>query len=111
MRKGAYHGRHAPHVGTRSPLSTEDNLGGPVLPRLDVVREVVVNPARVTKIGNLHADNLEVERLLDLALLARQRGVARLQRDTGHFPCEKIPSVESVRPFVRTMASSTEVSR
>lgn len=57
---------------------------------------MVVDPAGVTKIRNLDADDLELERLLSLALLARRRGLARLQRDAGYFTTKEIPGIELV---------------
>ena len=58
---------------------------------------MVVDPASVTKIRNLDADDLEFERLLDLALLACRRGVARLERNAGNFSAKEIPRIQLER--------------
>ena len=55
---GTYHGSHAPYVGAGAPFRAEDDLGRPILPSLDVVGEVVVDPARVAEIGNLDTDDI-----------------------------------------------------
>lgn len=58
---------------------------------------MVVDPAGVTKIRNLDADDLEFERLLNLALLTRRRGVARLERNAGNFSTKEIPRIQLER--------------
>lgn len=64
-----YHGSHTPHVGAGTPFRAKDYLGRPVLSRLDIVCEMVVDPARVAQVCNLDADDVEAE-FLSLALLA-----------------------------------------
>ena len=44
MRKRTHHTSHTPNIRTRAPLGAEYDLGTAVLPRLDVVREVVFDP-------------------------------------------------------------------
>ena len=57
----------------------------------------MVDPAGVAKIRNLDADDLKLERLLGLALLARRRGVARLERNAGNFSTKEIPRIQLER--------------
>jgi hypothetical protein len=40
------------------------------LPGLDIVGEVVIDPAGISKVGNLDADDVAPCRLIDLALIA-----------------------------------------
>ena len=54
----AYHGRHAPDIRTGTPFCAQDDLWRSVLPGLDVVREMVCDPARVSQIGNFDRDDL-----------------------------------------------------
>lgn len=69
-----YHRSHTPNIGTGAPFCAQDHLRRSVLPRLDIIREVVVNPARVAQISNLDTDDLEIEAyVLSLALLAGRR--------------------------------------
>lgn len=70
-RSGTYHASHAPDIGTGSPLAPQDDLRGPVLSGLNVVGKVVVHPARITKVGNFDADDLEGKRILGLSLASR----------------------------------------
>ena len=53
-----YHASHTPDVSTRSPFGTQDDFGGSILPRLDIVGEMMSNPASVTEIGNLDRDSI-----------------------------------------------------
>lgn len=82
-RANAYHSCHAPYVGARSPLGAEDHLGRPVLACLDVVGEVVVDPAGIAEVGDLDADDVTSLHIVGLALLAcrRKRRGSLVQRD------------------------------
>lgn len=64
--------------------------------RLDVVGEVVINPASIAEVSNLHADDIQAEAIvLSLALFtSRRRGGGRgfVERDTRNFLGEKIPN-------------------
>ena len=42
-----YHRCHAPDIGAGAPLCTKNDLGGSILAGLDIVGEVVVDPASV----------------------------------------------------------------
>lgn len=67
----AHHCSHAPDIGTGAPFRAQDHLGRPILPSLDIIRKVVINPARVTQVGNLDANDVETESIIvGLALLA-----------------------------------------
>ena len=89
----AYHCGHAPDIGAGTPFRPENDLGRPVLPRLDIVREVVVDPAGVAEVRNFNADDIERVRIIRLPLLAgRSRGVTRLvKRDARHLAAKKVP--------------------
>lgn len=39
-----YHAGYAPDVSASSPFSAEDDFGTAILPGLDIVREVVLDP-------------------------------------------------------------------
>lgn len=54
----AYHCSHTPDVGACAPFGTKNDFGGAVLPSLNVVCEVVANPAGISEIRYLHRDNL-----------------------------------------------------
>ena len=58
------HARGAPDVGGRAVAGADEHLKRAVLPRLDVLSEVVVRPARVAQVRELH------EQLVARALLA-----------------------------------------
>lgn len=49
-----HHACHAPHIRAGTPLSTQDNFWRAVLSCLNVVREMMANPASVAEISNLH---------------------------------------------------------
>jgi hypothetical protein len=67
---------------------------------LDIVGEVVVDPASVPEVGNLDADNVAGLHVVCLALLAgrRERRRALVQRDARDFPRQDIG-----RPFSRLL--------
>ncbi|GMR43376.1 hypothetical protein PMAYCL1PPCAC_13571 [Pristionchus mayeri] len=67
------HARSAPNVGRRPVASADEHLQGSVLPRLDVLREVVVRPAGVAQISNL-----------DLKLISRRRLLRGRQQQRRH---------------------------
>lgn len=54
-----YHSCHAPDVSAGTPFAAKNDFWRSVLSRLDVVCEVVPNPAGVAEICNLHRDLLE----------------------------------------------------
>ena len=56
----SYHCGHTPDVGTCAPFGSEDDLWRAVLSGLDIVREVVTDPASITQIGNLYGNDLYV---------------------------------------------------
>lgn len=56
----SYHARHTPHVRAGAPFGAKYNLRRAVLPRLDVIGEVVPNPACVTQVSNLDGNNAGV---------------------------------------------------
>lgn len=88
-REKTYHGSHAPNICAGSPFRTQYDLRRSVLPRLDIICEVMIDPAGVSQIRNLDADDVERVGILCLALLARggRRASARLvKRDARHFP-------------------------
>jgi hypothetical protein len=45
---------HGPHVDGCGVLGAHDGLQRPILPRLDVIGKVLVGPARVAKVHDLH---------------------------------------------------------
>ena len=45
--------RRTPYIHTLRPTRPQYNLRTPILPRLDIIRKVVIDPTSVTKIGNL----------------------------------------------------------
>ena len=49
----AYHSSHTPDISTRAPFGTENNFWRPILSGLDVVCEMVTDPACIPKICNL----------------------------------------------------------
>ena len=51
-----HHTRHAPYVGASTPLRTENDFWGSILPCLDVVCKMMPDPASVTQIGDLDGD-------------------------------------------------------
>ena len=54
-----YHRRHAPNIGAGAPFAPKDNFWRAVLPRLNVVGEVVTNPARVSKVCDLNGNDVD----------------------------------------------------
>jgi hypothetical protein len=67
---------------------------------LDIVGEVVVDPASVPEVGNLDADDVAGLHVVCLALLAGRREWRRalVQRDARNFPRQDIR-----RPFSRLL--------
>lgn len=55
----AYHCSHAPDISAGSPFASEDDFWRAVLAGLNIVCEVVSNPAGVTQIGYLNGDNID----------------------------------------------------
>ncbi len=58
LEEETYDAGHTPYVRTRAPPRTEDDFRTPVLPCLDVVGEVVLDPGRCvhTPYGQQRAD-------------------------------------------------------
>ena len=51
--------RETPHISARVILRTEDDLGRAILSRLNVLRELAIDPARVTQITNFRVKILQ----------------------------------------------------
>jgi hypothetical protein len=54
-----HHSSHTPDVGTGAPLRPEDDFGRAVLSCLNVVCEVVSNPACITQIGDFDGNDID----------------------------------------------------
>mmetsp|Transcript_75189 Transcript_75189/g.244479 ORF Transcript_75189/g.244479 Transcript_75189/m.244479 type:complete len:220 (+) Transcript_75189:621-1280(+) len=75
------HARGAPIVGGLVPLRADDYLGGAVLPRLDVIRHLLVGSAAVAEVCQLREDLLQQKGLKSLPLPHRRhRRAAGLRR-------------------------------
>jgi hypothetical protein len=61
-----HHGSHTPDISACTPLRAENDLWGPILSGLDVVGEMVSNPARIPQISNLYGNGLEADILRHL---------------------------------------------
>ena len=80
--KLSYHSRHAPNIGTCPPFGAQDDFWRAVLSGLDIICEVVSDPASVSKICNLDRYSVHSSCYIFLAcLLWRSRFV---QGDTGY---------------------------
>ena len=55
-----YHCGHAPDVGTCAPFGSEDDFWRAVLSGLNIVREVVTDPAGITQVGNLDGNDFYI---------------------------------------------------
>jgi hypothetical protein len=92
--KGAYHRGHAPDVCAGAPFGAQDDLGRTVLAGLNVVGKVMADPAGVAKIGNLYANDVEIDLLFFSFPLVTGAGRAAgrggcgggfPEADAGHF--------------------------
>jgi hypothetical protein len=66
--KLTHHSSHTPNIRTGAPLRPKDYFRRTVLSRLDVVCEVVSNPACITQIGDLDGNNINALGLVLLEL-------------------------------------------
>ena len=66
----SYHASHAPHIGTRAPLGSQDDFRRTVLSCLNIVCEVVADPACVAQICNLHRNDIHAKVAISAAALA-----------------------------------------
>jgi len=53
-----YHGRHAPNVGTSAPLGSKNDLRRSILPRLDIIGEMMSNPTSVAEVSNFDRNDV-----------------------------------------------------
>ena len=58
LSKLTHHSSHTPDVCTSTPLRPKDYFRRTVLSRLDIVCEVVSNPACITQIGDLDGNDI-----------------------------------------------------
>ena len=86
-----YHAGHAPNIGTGSPLAAQDDLGRSVLSCLDVVGEVVRNPARIAQVGDLHIDDGPLSFPLLLVTGRAAAGPGLIQGNARDLLGENIP--------------------
>lgn len=63
-----HHSSHTPNIRTGAPLRPKNNFRRTVLSRLDIVCEVVSNPACITQIGNLDGNDINAFGLIFLEL-------------------------------------------
>lgn len=68
--RATHHGGHAPDVSAGPPFGSKNDLWRAVLPGLDVVGEVMIDPAGIAQVRNLDTDKLKRLRVLGLTLLA-----------------------------------------
>ena len=87
-----YHGGHTPNIGTGAPFAAQDDFWGSILSRLDVVCEVVPDPAGVSKIGDLNGDLLESEVWCAFGGLFFRGCGLLVETDAGHFFGEEVAS-------------------
>ena len=75
-----YHSCHAPDISACTPFSTKDDFWRTILPGLDVVREVVADPARISEIGYFNGNGFHDGGYI--VQFSRRRGlVERYARD------------------------------
>ena len=65
------------------------------MPRLDVVGEVMVDPARVPQVSNLHADYVPDGLVVGLSLLAGRRRL--IEGDARYFTRKEVSEMETRR--------------
>lgn len=53
---GTYDAGDTPDIGSRTPFCTKDDFGTTILPGLNVVGEMVIDPGGITEISNLDGD-------------------------------------------------------
>lgn len=63
-----HHSSHTPNIRTGAPLRPKDYFRRTVLSRLDIVCEVVSNPACITQIGDLDGNDINAFGLIFLEL-------------------------------------------
>ena len=88
-----YHASHTPYISTCAPLGAQNDLGGSVLSSLDIVGEVVADPAGVAEISNLDRDCVE-KHILGHLLVGSCGRVGRVAEiDAGNVVCEYVPLI------------------
>lgn len=55
-RRETYDAGDTPDIGRRTPFCAEDDFGTAILPGLDVVGEMVVDPSGIAEISDLDCD-------------------------------------------------------
>ena len=68
MSKPTHHSSHTPNIRTGTPLRPKNYFRRTVLSRLDIVCEVVSNPACITQIGDLDRNDINAFGLVFLEL-------------------------------------------
>jgi hypothetical protein len=56
--KTSHHGSHAPNIGACAPFGSEYDFWGAILSSLNVIGEVVVDPAGVAEISDFDRDDV-----------------------------------------------------
>lgn len=67
-RARSYHAGRAPNIRRRAITATDEHLKAAVLARLNVVRVMMIGPAGITEIGNLH---LKSKKMLIVCILLK----------------------------------------
>lgn len=82
----SYHAGHTPDVCASSPFRAQNNFRGSVLSRLNVVREMVIYPAGVSEVGDLHGNPLQTWDDLVAIEVEIYRRVGFVEGDTRYLP-------------------------
>ena len=53
-----YHACHTPYIGASAPFGSQNDFGRAILSSLNIIGEVMANPARITQVGDLDGDNV-----------------------------------------------------